>query len=422
MEIDPLEDFVAGEPASDAAASIASEKPPAVSPPAPVRLLSLDAYRGFTMLAMASGGLGLAAVAGQFPESGFWSSVGYHFSHAEWIGCAFWDLIQPSFMFMVGVSMAFSCANRAARGQSRRRMLAHAVFRAVFLTLLGVFLRSNGRPLTNWTFEDVVSQIGLGYVFLFLLWGRGFKVQLSAAGGILLGYWLLFALWPLPGADYDWAKVGVGSSWPHKLEGFAAHWNKNANPAHYFDVWLLNLFPRSEPFTANGGGYETLSFVPSLATMIFGLLAGEVLRLSWSAERKVGLLAGAGAAGLLLGELCGAIGLCPVVKRIWTPGWTFFSTGWTLLLLAGFYLVIDRWGLRRWAWPGVVVGMNSIAMYIMTWLFPGWIRQTVKTHLGADAFEIVGKPYSEFLQRTFSLVLLFLICVWMHRRKIFLRV
>ncbi len=418
MEIDPLKDFVA----SDAAASIAGEEPPAVPSPAPVRLLSLDAYRGFTMLAMASGGLGLAAVAGQFPENGFWKSVSYHFSHAEWIGCAFWDLIQPSFMFMVGVSMAFSGAHRAGRGQSWRRMLAHAAFRAVFLTLLGVFLRSNGHPQSNWTFEDVVSQIGLGYVFLFFLWGRGFKAQLAAAGGILLGYWLLFALWPLPGADYEWAKVGVDPAWPDKLDGFAAHWNKNANPAHYFDVWLLNLFPRAKEFIANGGGYQTLSFIPSLATMIFGLLAGEVLRLSWSAGRKIGLLAGAGLAGLLLGELCGVIGLCPVVKRIWTPSWTLFSTGWTLLFLAAFYLVIDRGTLRRWAWPGIVVGMNSIAMYIMTWLFPGWIRQTVKTHLGTDAFDVFGKPYAEFLQRSLSVILLFVVCAWMHRRKIFLRV
>ena len=91
------------------------------------------------------------------------------------------------------------------------------------------------------------------------------------------------------------------ADWPHRLSGFAAHWNKNTNFAAWFDQWFLNLFPRQEPFVFNGGGYLTLSFIPSLATMIFGLMAGEWLRISYSNWKRFGGLVLAGTIMLLLG-------------------------------------------------------------------------------------------------------------------------
>src|SRR5882724_1280822 len=112
----------------------------AATPTPPARLVSLDAYRGLTMLAMASGGLGLHRVAQSFPDSRVWQIIGYQFEHVPWVGCALWDLIQPSFMFMVGVSMAYSCASRLAHGQSYGRMLWHACVRSLILILLGIFL------------------------------------------------------------------------------------------------------------------------------------------------------------------------------------------------------------------------------------------------------------------------------------------
>jgi len=111
------------------------------------RLVSLDAYRGFIMLAMASGGFAVATVVRKNPslnENETWRFLAQQLDHVEWRGCAFWDLIQPSFMFMVGVSMAYSYANRQARGQSYARMFGHALFRSLVLVALGVFLSSNG--------------------------------------------------------------------------------------------------------------------------------------------------------------------------------------------------------------------------------------------------------------------------------------
>ena len=127
------------------------------------RLASLDAYRGFVMFLMMAEVLHLCRVSAALPESGFWEFLCHHQSHVEWIGCSLHDLIQPSFSFLVGVALPFSIASRINQGQSRGRMTAHAFWRAFLLILLGVFLRSTGSSQTNWTFEDTLSQIGLGY-------------------------------------------------------------------------------------------------------------------------------------------------------------------------------------------------------------------------------------------------------------------
>ena len=190
---------------------------------------------------------------------------------------------------------------------------------------------------TNFTFEDTLTQIGLGYPFLFLLGPRSPRVQWTALGVILAGYWLAWALYPLPGPGFDYAAVGVPPDWPHHYTGLAAHWNKNANLGQAFDVWFLNLFPRESPFVANGGGYLTLSFIPTLGTMILGLVAGRWLRASAPRIPFRNLLI-AGAIGLAAGALLHFTGICPVVKRIWTPSWTLFSGGACFLLLAGVLL------------------------------------------------------------------------------------
>lgn len=374
------------------------------------------------MLAMASGGLGIAHVARHHPDSAVWRFLAHHTEHVAWTGCAAWDLIQPAFTFMVGAAMAYSYASRSRRGQTWPQMFGHASLRALILVLLGVFLRSNGRAGTYWTFEDVISQIGLGYVFLFLLWGRTARTQWIAAAGILIGYWALFAFWPAPGEGYDMAANGADPDWAPRLDGFASAWNINANPAHYFDVWFLNLFPRSERFAYNGGGYQTLSFIPSLVTMIFGLITGELLRSDRTAKRKATLMFGFGVAGLIVGSLLDVLGICPIVKRIWTPSWTIYSAGWSVIILCALYAVIDLRGWRKWAFPGVVVGMNSITIYVMTWLTSGWIVNTIRTHFGADVFNLFGEAYESMFRRSAALLVMWLILYWLYRQRIFLRI
>ncbi len=386
------------------------------------RLVSLDAYRGLVMFLMMAEVLRLSRVSSALPESGFWRFLSYHQSHVEWIGCSLHDLIQPSFSFVVGVALPFSLAARMAKGQSQTQMVVHAFTRAFILICLGIFLRSVNRPQTYFTFEDTLTQIGLGYGFLFLLGMRSMRVQWIAFGVILVVYWLAFALYPIPGADFDRTAVGVAQDWPHWMSGFAAHWNKNANLAWAFDVWFLNLFPREKPFAFNGGGYATLSFIPTLGTMILGLIAGNVFRSKREPLSKVKWFVIAGVTGLVGGWLIGWLGINPVVKRIWTPSWVLFSGGWCFLLMAAFYAIIDVRGWKRWVFPLVVIGMNSIAAYCIAELLPGFFTATLKTHLGQNTFKSFGEPYEPLLIGGCVLIVYWAILFWMYRRKIFLRI
>ncbi len=397
---------------------------PAPAPaPAPARLASIDAYRGFVMLLMMGEVLRLKRVAAALPESGFWKFLAWHQTHVEWAGCTLHDLIQPSFSFLVGVALPFSLAARAARGASLARQTLHAAWRALALVLLGVFLRSVSRSATYWTFEDTLSQIGLGYLFLFALGFRPLRDQWIAFGAIVAGYWVAFALRPLPSAGFDPASVGLRPDWlaEHGLTGFAAHWQKNTNLAWAFDTWWLNLFPRERPFAFHPGGYATLSFIPTLATMILGLIAGGVLRSGRTAAEKLRWFAIAGALGLVAGAMLGWLGVCPVVKRIWTPSWVLYSGGWCLLLLALFHLVIDLRGWRAWAFPLVVIGANSIAAYCLAHGFNDYVSKALTTHLGAAPFRALGAAYEPLLLGGATLAILWLILWWMWRRRIFVR-
>jgi heparan-alpha-glucosaminide N-acetyltransferase len=388
----------------------------------PKRLDSLDAYRGFVMLLMMGEVLDFWKVSRNVPDSGFWRFLAHHQTHTEWIGCTLHDMIQPSFSFLVGAAMPFSLASRQARGQSFGKMAGHALWRSLLLILLGVFLRSIGRPQTYWTLEDTLSQIGLGYFFLFLLGFRSMRWQWSALGLILAGYWAAFAIYPAPPPNFDYAAVGVPNTWPHLMTGFQSHWNKNSNFAWASDTWLLNLFPRESKFLFNDGGYATLSFIPTLGTMILGLLAGGVLRSERQPWQKARWLFIAGVVTLLAGAAIGWLGICPVVKRIWTPSWVLFSGGWCFLFLAGFYALMDILNFKKWAFVLVVIGMNSIAAYCIDHLCEDFIRSSLTTNLGSHVFELFGQAYAPLFFGALTLLVFWLILFWMYRRKIFLRI
>ena len=385
------------------------------------RVDAIDAFRGFVMLLMMTEALDIPEVAKNLSGSGFWTFLNHQLSHSSWIGCSLFDLIQPGFSFLVGVALPYSLARRATVGQPQWQRTLHAFGRALVLICLGVFLRSLDQPQTFWTFKDTLSQIGLGYGFLYMLALRSVRVQWVTLAVILISYWLLFALYPLPGPGFDWSHAGTSPG--QLLPGFAGHWSLNTNPAWAFDVWFLNLFPQAQPFAyADDGGYSTLSFIPTLGTMILGLIIGGMLRSERPPLGKVRWLAVGGVIGLAAGWLLGVLGICPVVKRIWTPSWVLFSGGWCLLILAGFYLVMDIWNRRAWAFPLKVVGMNSIAAYLISWLFVSFISAALLRHLGHRFFEVFGGTYQPLLLGAGVMLVEWLILWWMYRRKIFLRV
>lgn len=451
--------------------------------PVPERLVSLDAYRGFIMVMLAANGFGIYQLLSQPEDAGTWKIVdreaweklAFHFEHPPWgssfvpgtrdatvgspwlhFGVSFWDLIQPAFMFMVGVSMPFSFEKRRERGDPVWKLTCHAALRAIVLILLGVFLYSLNCDRTNWIFPNVLAQIGLGYFFAYLLLDQKLWVQLTALAVILVGYWGAFA-WYTPPANYDPQAMGVSAAKGEFYTGFFHHWSKHAHLGTAVDEWLLNLFPRptengrmvSDPETNrvlyNGGGYVTLNFVPSIATMLLGILCGQILLIPESHSMRLGILAGAAVTCLVLGVLAGAT-VCPIVKRIWTPSWVLFSGGYVIGMLALFYLLFDALPLKKLAFPLVVVGMNSLAIYLLGQLSRPWIsKQVVSVHfqgliewlLGqigsftgmldrldappAQAGKAMYTAFAPIVDATATFAVMWLFLYWMYRQRFFIK-
>ncbi len=412
---------------ADAVPSAVQEKAPAESPaPDPARrLVALDAYRGLIMLTLAAGGFGLVETArnlGYWPEADgtfqgtLWNYLAFHTEHPPWIsqfgvvGISYWDLIQPAFMFMVGVAIPFSYAKRRARGDSTWRLLGHALWRSLVLIALGVFLQTknsglepSGRMLVN-----VLTQIGLGYFFVVLLYFAGTFWQLLALAAVLGGYGWAMLAWPVPEPLPAEAADSIRQL-PVEKE-VAVHFAKGVNLPESIDQRVLGA--------PNPGGYATLNFVPSMGTMLLGLLAGTLVRSRYSNRRKLFLLLLG--AGLCLGAgLAAGYTVCPIIKRIWTPSFALFSGAWVLLFLAGFFLVTEVLGWRRWAYPLVVVGANSLAMYMMGQLMWSWVARRWEVYLGAEVFQ---GSYGPLIRSLAVLGALWMFCWYLYRHKLFFRI
>jgi predicted acyltransferase len=380
-----------------------AEPPPVQAPPD--RSLSLDAYRGFVMLAMISSGLGMAVLL----KDPVWGPVAYQFEHVKWEGCTFWDLIQPSFMFIVGAAMPFAFAKRRQRGETWGRQFLHAARRSLLLIAIGVFLDIYSEQKIFVQFIRVLQQIAIGYLLAFFVLGLGWRIQALAAVLLLAVHTLAFYLW-------GWA-VDVNPWWQDTNVGFAVD-------------YVLGL-PLSK------GGYVTINAISSAATILFGVLCGELLRTNWSVARKLLVLVLAGVAGLALGWALSP--WVPLVKRIWTASFAIFAAGWTCLILACFFALIDGLQWRRWAFPLIVAGMNSIALYVSAGIFSGNIKRAVGPFLnplfswkGYQDFRIdrLGLAPTTVLPPPEGVILLallvvlgqWLFCYWLYRHKIFFKV
>lgn len=459
----------------DAGGTATSRTSPAFVPAAlkEPRLVSLDAYRGFIMLMMASAGFGIMRLvkatdffdegnlkeatnlaphgtlrdvgidAGSFLDK-FWHHLGHQLEHVPWQGGVFWDLIQPAFMFMVGVALPYSYARRAAMGDSYVSRFFHTLWRSLVLVLLAVYLSTDsGAKQTNFVFANVLGQIGLGYSILFLFVNKPRWLQIAAIVAICGGYGWAFYQYPLPPADFDYHTVGLTDKQIEESKddfvpaGVKQHWAYNTNFAAAQDRVILNWFPREKPFEFNNGGYATLNFVPSLITMLLGLIVGEILRTSQSHGQKLKWLAVTVVVCLVAG-LAAHYTICPIVKRIWTPSWALASGAAVIAMLMLFYVVIDVGGWKRLGWPLAVVGMNSIVVYMMSQMLKNPTLRLVKTHFGEPYHhfaewisartgtawnpELFGGPFGPIYEHLAVLFVFWLVCVWLYRQKIFVRI
>src|SRR5437899_4134788 len=258
------------------------------------RLLSLDVYRGVIMVSLISYGFGLRALANN-PRWGF---LARQVDHSQWTGVVFWDLIQPAFMFMVGVAMPFAFAKRRAMGASRAQLLRHALRRAAGLIVLGLLITCITDGKISIEFRRVLQQIAVGYVISFFLLDRGYVAQTIAAGVILICYtaaWMIFARHT--GTD-PW---GMG----------------DANMGGAFERLI---------FRHNSSGhYVSLNSIPETATILFGVMCGQLVGSDLSKKSVMMWLALTAAVGIGGGLLLGL--WIPIVKRIWTASFCLYSGG-----------------------------------------------------------------------------------------------
>jgi heparan-alpha-glucosaminide N-acetyltransferase len=352
----------------------------------PGRLVSLDAYRGFIMLLLVSEGFGLAVLQ-HYPN---WSWLAAQWDHSEWVGCTFWDLIQPAFTFMVGVSMPFSFTRRMAQGATTWDLFRHVAWRSFMLIALSNLYSNWGSSSHNHLalqLINVLSQIAFGYMICFLILRLPFRYQVAAGAAMLAGFWLLFAMFP--GPDGPWSKTGnIGAVIDLKVLGY-----------NY------------------SGYYTTINFIGNAVTILFGCWAGMLLRTEKSGAYKLKVLAACAAA-------CFALGLAlqpfkPMVKRLWTASFTFFSAGWVILMLVVFYWIIEVKRTKRWSFPFVILGMNSIFIYSLGQIgLKAWLNRGLGNFTGN--FQFLG-DLGAIPQHVLVLAVMWSACYWLYKRKIFFR-
>ncbi len=349
----------------------------------PRRYVALDAFRGFIMICLVASGFGFAKLI----DHSFWGVIARQFDHVKWEGAVFWDLIQPSFMFMVGVAMPFSMARRAAEGASFAGNLMHVLKRCLILVFLSNLFTVVQRGAWEFGLINVLSQIAFTYLLCFLIMQLPFKGQIAACAGLLALHWGLFVLFPGPEGPFS----------------------KEGNVGQAIDKWLLG-----RNYT---GLYVTINFMSSTATTLFGVWTAYLLRSGRSHRDVMKVLAMAAVASLALGLALSPV--IPVVKRIWTVSFTFYSTGLVLIMLMGFYWLVEMRGARRGIFPLLVVGSNSIFAYCVSQMMGGNIRRTVGVFTGQ--FEWVGTLAPVALACA-SLGVIWYLCYWLHQRKVFIKV
>lgn len=355
------------------------------TPRASNRLVSLDAYRGLIMLLLISHGFGLAVLKSH-PR---WAWLAGQVDHAEWTGCTFWDLIQPAFTFMVGMAMPFAFARRKEQGATDLDLFRHVAWRALVLIVLSNILSNfdsgAGRPVLQ--LINVLCQIAFGYLLCFAITRLRFSWQIACAVALLAGYWALFVLFPGPDGAFS----------------------KTANIGAVIDLKLLGY--------NYSGYYTTINFMGNAVTILFGYWAGMLMRSQKSHGYKLTVLGVCAAAALVLGLALEPFN--PMVKRLWTASFTFFSAGWVILMLMALYWIVDVKQRRKWAFPMIVLGMNSIFIYSFSQVLRGWLNHGLGVFTGN--FWYLG-DLGAIPQNILVLAMMWYLCYWLYKRKIFIKI
>lgn len=362
------------------------------------RLLSLDFFRGITMFLLVAEGTRLWSVLVHEPIAGtIFESFFQQFHHHPWHGLRFWDLVQPFFMFIVGVAMPFSYAKRLKRGDAKSKITRHILQRCLLLLAFGVGLHCGYRRELVWELWNVLSQLSVTILIAYFLMRYTWTVQIASSLGLLILTETLYR------------SFGV--------EGYNQPFVKDHNFGSFMDMVLMGKIN-------NGGGWVAINFIPTAAHTIWGVVAGQVLRSSKTEMQKVKFIAFSGFIVLMLGYFLDLAGITPIIKRICTSSFVLVSGGYALLVLAASFWLIDIKKVNKWIFPFVIVGMNSIFIYLFSNTVGGqWFNNFTGIFVGGflNWFQA-----SEFLTNLITsltvLTLEWMLCLYLYRRNIFFRI
>ncbi len=357
------------------------------------RLMCVDALRGFDMLWIIGGAEVLVSLC-KASGIGFLSNMEVNFDHS-WGQFHFYDLIMPLFLFIVGVVMPVSFGNRLKRGATKKQLYRHIIKRVIVLYILGLI--ASGHLLTFdttkihlWT--DTLHAIAVGYlVSSILILESGRKWQIGITAGLLILYWLVMALIPVPGH-------GAGIYEP------------DMNLALYVDNAVLGHWQEGAGWT------YIITNMTFVCSVMLGVFAGQILLSDNKPYRKAWLLTLIGVCCVLAGRIWGV--WFPVIHHLWTSSLVLYAGGLSFILLALFYLVIDVWGYRKWAFFFVVIGMNAIAVYVATHLFD--FTQIGNVFVGG-LLKHLG-VWAGFVEASAALAVVWLILYFMYRKNTFIKI
>ena len=360
----------------------ASQAPPRVAPTQ--RYAALDAARGFVMIFLCTEGFGLSYLKGG-PTA---DRVASWFMHLQWEGFRPWELVYPAFMFMVGVSLPFALARRKDQGVTFGKNLRHVVFRACVLALFGAVLYSLSARRYHADPIETLTQIGLSYFFVFLILQMQLRWQVVAAAALMVLNLGLFALFPGPTGPFD-PMDNIGIKIDRVVFGID----------HKYD-------------------WQSIEFIGSTVTVLFGAWTAMLLRSNRTLSQKLKILLGCAVASLIVGLALSPV--IPIIHKCYTASYTFLHLCCILLMISLFVWLFDPEQRRQKALPLVVVGMNSIFIYLVNsslkgpWLDPSLAVFTKRFHFLGIAGPVV--------QAWVVFFVMWYLCYWLYKRKIYFKV
>ncbi|WP_242093112.1 acyltransferase family protein [Aestuariivivens sediminicola] len=359
------------------------------------RLLSLDAFRGLTMFLLTAEAARLYSAFGNFNPDGFLELLLGQFHHHPWHGLRFWDLIQPFFMFIVGVAMPFSYLSRLKKGQTQNQILKHIVKRCIILLFLGVLLHCIHSKAVVWELWNVLSQLSVTILIAFFLMRFSLTKQLIASLSLVLITDLLYRFFP--------------------LEGFNNPWVMGQNFGSWMDMVLMGKI--------NSDGWVAINAIPSAAHTIWGVMAGQILLNSWENKKKLNYLITAGIIFLMLGYALDFTGISLIIKRICSMAFIFASGGWALLVLSLFFWLVDIKNIKNWTVYFVLFGTNPIFIYYFSLTIgEQWFNEVIYIFTSASLGNILSEHWVLLCNALAVLGLESLLLLWMYRNKILIKI